>query len=234
MKIEKLILKNFRQYDDLNISLGNDDLCVLIGKMGMGKSNLLNSINWCLYEEEPFLSSTSLGLPILNLKAEDESEEGDSQNVRVELWVKDGDQRLIFIREAEYIVHKDKGIPPTLVNKPEIEVKVSDDSGNYDIIYGEDAKDYVERFVPSAIKEYFFFDGERLNRYFKETSRQRIKNAIYQISQTQLLGNLETRLSTIIKELEKDISRKDKALAEVTALLTLKKKLSYLWEDGGK
>jgi len=37
-----------------------------------------------------------------------------------------------------------------------------------------------------------------------------------------------------IKELEKEISKKDKALAEVTALLTLKKKLSYLWEDEEK
>lgn len=214
MKIEKLILKNFRQYKDLNISLGNDDLYVLIGKMGQGKSNLLNSINWCLYEEEPFLSSKSLGLPILNLKADDESEEGDSQNVRVELWVKDGDHRLIFVREAEYIVHKDKGIPPTIINKPEIEVKVSDDSGNYDLINGEEANDYVERFVPSTIKEYFFFDGERLNRYFKETSRQRIKHAIYQISQTQLIGNIETRLSTIINELEKEAGRQNPAIEE--------------------
>lgn len=37
-----------------------------------------------------------------------------------------------------------------------------------------------------------------------------------------------------IKELEKEINRKDKALAEVTALLTLKKKLNYLWEDEEK
>ncbi len=34
-----------------------------------------------------------------------------------------------------------------------------------------------------------------------------------------------------IKELEKEINRKDRALAEVTALLILKKKLSHLWEE---
>lgn len=34
-----------------------------------------------------------------------------------------------------------------------------------------------------------------------------------------------------IKELQKEINRKDKALAEVTALLALKKKLSHLLED---
>ena len=37
-----------------------------------------------------------------------------------------------------------------------------------------------------------------------------------------------------IKELEKEINRKDKALSEVTALLVLKKKLISLWGDEEK
>lgn len=36
-----------------------------------------------------------------------------------------------------------------------------------------------------------------------------------------------------VRELEKDLRRKEKALAEVTALLTLKKKLEMLWGDAG-
>ena len=35
-----------------------------------------------------------------------------------------------------------------------------------------------------------------------------------------------------IKELEREVRRKDKALAEVTALLVLKKKLEAIWGDG--
>lgn len=35
-----------------------------------------------------------------------------------------------------------------------------------------------------------------------------------------------------IRELEKDLRRKEKALAEVTALLALKKKLEAMWGDG--
>ncbi|MBB3063669.1 hypothetical protein FHS09_004534 [Microbulbifer rhizosphaerae] len=38
-----------------------------------------------------------------------------------------------------------------------------------------------------------------------------------------------------IKELEKDLHRKEKALAETTALLVLRKKLNALWgEDSGE
>ena len=36
-----------------------------------------------------------------------------------------------------------------------------------------------------------------------------------------------------IRELEHDLRRKEKALAEMTALLVLKKKLDLLWGDGG-
>jgi hypothetical protein len=36
------------------------------------------------------------------------------------------------------------------------------------------------------------------------------------------------------KELERDLSKKDKALAEVTALLILKKKADLLWGTGEK
>lgn len=35
-----------------------------------------------------------------------------------------------------------------------------------------------------------------------------------------------------IKELERDISRKDRALAETTALLVLKKKADLIWGSG--
>jgi hypothetical protein len=35
-----------------------------------------------------------------------------------------------------------------------------------------------------------------------------------------------------IKELERDLSRKDKALAETTALLVLKKKADLIWGRG--
>lgn len=36
----------------------------------------------------------------------------------------------------------------------------------------------------------------------------------------------------VIKELKKEVSKKDKALAEITAILVLKKKLQILLEDG--
>ncbi len=43
MKIKKISLKNFRNYDNLNIEF-NDNLNIVIGDNAQGKTNLLESI----------------------------------------------------------------------------------------------------------------------------------------------------------------------------------------------
>ena len=57
MRFSSIQLKNYRQYEDLNIEFeyGTHDLHVLIGDNGTGKTNLLNAFTWCLYGEEPHL-----------------------------------------------------------------------------------------------------------------------------------------------------------------------------------
>ena len=61
------------------------------------------------------------------------------------------------------------------------------------------------------------------------------KDEIFEVMNKKNENKIELRKAKgKIKELEKEINRKDKALAEVTALLALKKKLNHLWEDEEK
>ena len=46
MKINTLKLKNFRNYDDLEVNFGNS-LNIFVGKNAQGKTNLLESIYYC-------------------------------------------------------------------------------------------------------------------------------------------------------------------------------------------
>lgn len=58
------------------------------------------------------------------------------------------------------------------------------------------------------------------------------KDEIFDVMDKNNIDKIELRKAKEkIKELEKEINRKDKTLAEVTALLMLKKKLSHFWED---
>ena len=45
------------------------------------------------------------------------------------------------------------------------------DMGNTKILEDEDAMLVAENFVPYAIKEFFFFDGERLDNFFEKKKK---------------------------------------------------------------
>ena len=208
MRIEKIKLKNYRQYRDVELSFkqtSGNDLHIIVGKNGMGKTNLLNAINWCLYKEEPHLSKDSEQLPRLNLKTIENAEEGEKRQVAVELWIQiDNKQRIIFTRKSDYIIHKNSLPSPS---SSVFEVKIVDDKGNTNILTEEEAQNKVERFVPQGISNFFFFDGERLDNYFKEATGLRIKNAICGISQIDLLYHIGDRLNTVLKDFQRDAGK---------------------------
>jgi len=147
MRIEKIKLKNYRQYRDVEISFkqtSENDLHIIVGKNGTGKTNLLNAINWCLYKEEPHLSKDSELLPLLNTKTIAESDRV-TQKVLVELWIQvDNRQRIIFSRRGYYYVQKDS---PPLFSSSEFDVEITDNRGT-NILEGDDAQAVVDRFVP--------------------------------------------------------------------------------------
>ena len=60
MKIKKIILKNYRNYDNLEIDF-NDNLNIIIGDNAQGKTNLLESI-YVLAVTKSFLSINDKGL----------------------------------------------------------------------------------------------------------------------------------------------------------------------------
>ena len=54
MKIETIELKNYRNYDSLEVALG-DKLNVIVGKNAQGKTNLLESVFLCAIGRSPRL-----------------------------------------------------------------------------------------------------------------------------------------------------------------------------------
>ena len=202
MRIEKIKLKNYRQFKDIEFNFkkeSENDLYIIIGKNGTCKTNMLNAINWCLYGDEPHFSKDSQQLPILNLKTIEESEDGKNYEILAEVYVKSEDNKnMTFLRKAIFKVYKDKQQP--VLQSSEFELKVVDDKGNTQILGEEQANSFVERFVPKRIREFFFFDGERLDNYFKEATSQNISNAVLKISQIDLLDRMEDRLDKILKE----------------------------------
>jgi len=231
MRIKNVKLKNYRQFKDIEISFdkGSDiDLHICIGVMGTGKTNLLNAINWCLYNDEPYLSRKSQQLPLLNLNRIAEAKQGEDKKVAVEVQAEAEEENyIIFTREAIFRVYG-QGENPKL-QETNFEVKVSDERGNVKILKNEEAESYVERFVPRKVREFFFFDGERLDKYFREATGENIRHVISVISQIDLLDRVYHKIEIIrgetrkeagkvnprINEIREDLERKENNLKEV-------------------
>jgi len=209
MRIERLYINNYRQFREIELRFTKNskrDLHIILGKNGVGKTNILNAINWCLYKEEPHLSKDSQQLPILNLQTVEDSQEGEDRDVRVEIGINtDDDRRIAFSRKASYRVYKG-GNKPAIQNS-DFEVRL-DDIGGTKIISGDDTSNYVERFVPINIREFFFFDGERLDNYFRKNTAQNVRHSIFLISQVELLENrIEHRLHETLSDLRKEAGK---------------------------
>jgi DNA sulfur modification protein DndD len=225
MRIKSISLHNYRQYKDVFLNFTNkqkNELYVFIGKNGTGKTNILNAINWCLYNEEPHLSQDSEGLPILNNLAYQNAEEDAPVKVQVEITIEmENGLPIVFSREETFKIKNNKEISKS----QKFKVIKKDEKLNDIILENDKARECVERVVPKNIREYFFFDGERLDNYFKIPGEV-IKPAIIDISKINYLFRMNERIENIsrgykreagkvsdkIHELQEDLEKKTEEL----------------------
>lgn len=222
MRISRIKTENYRQLKNLDIEFSkkqHNDLSIFIGRNGHGKTNLLNAINWCFYGLEPHLSKNSKKLPIINLNSIQNSDEEKDEVVKVEVSTETKEKdKFIFSRESRFRIYN--GEP----KKQETKFKViAYDENNNPKIYDEE-KEYVRRFFPEAIREFFFFDGERLDNYFKEATAQNIRNAVFRISQIDLLEHVEKRLNKLSKEFRREASKNSPEIKIIESNLEKKEK----------
>lgn len=209
MRIEKITLRNYRQFRDTQITFPkrpDTDLHFIIGTNGTGKTNVLNAINWCLYGEEAHLSKDSQKLPLMNLRTISKTQVGKESEVYVKVWTEtEQGSPITFLRRSRFRKHSDDSLASQGTT---FEVTYVDEHGNTRIVSDEEARVWVERFAPERIREFFFFDGERLDRYFREATGQNIRHAVFQISQIDLLETqIDRKLETVLGSLRKEAGK---------------------------
>lgn len=71
MSLNYIKIKNFRSFEGEYEIKFNEDISVVLGNNGTGKTNLVNAISWCLYGQEIIGSNNNESFKIINLNAED-------------------------------------------------------------------------------------------------------------------------------------------------------------------
>ena len=111
MRIDKIEIKNFRQYRDVTFEFKNnenEDLHIILGKNGMGKTNLLNAITWCIYDQEFHLGNKDSSMPRVNLAAYNEAKENWEKTIYVEviITVSSNTESIIYSRKQPFTINK--------------------------------------------------------------------------------------------------------------------------------
>ena len=205
MKIKRLEINNFRQYYGkivIDFSTDNNrNTTIIQGKNGEGKSNLMNSITWCLYGDELFKSETNIGRSIANTTA---VIKGNYQgaDVSVKMYLEDGEKEYIAERK-QHFEQKSGGI---VSRTPTFTVHEKDVRGT--VLVNQPDWFVEKRFIPKDLRGFFFFDGERISSYFVETTAN-IKPNVEKIAQIDTIKGAINTLGKIKSSLWKDMKKYD-------------------------
>lgn len=215
MRIERVSINNFRQYKNVVFEFdknGQYDLHIILGNNGIGKTNLLNAISWCLYGEESHLGNEKRARKRINSTVLEEaiSSGADKCSVTVAVTIGVDNKHITFERSQDFKANKE-----AFDFKPSFVVTVMASSGNEVITDSERIDNLLKQCLPKDIKEYFFFDGEQLDKYFISNQGGKIHQAIYNISQVNLLDSMRDRLGKVIHDFQDEAGSKNVGIKQL-------------------
>ena len=215
MILNKVKIKNYRQYKDVEIDFasGGKNFTIIQGNNGTGKSTLLNALSWCLYGEEPHDYGDNSAMGYCNNKAAFLANDGEKITVSVQMEFNDKGKILTFKRKIYYTKNNNE-----VIKSLGTIFEAYEQVGN-DIKTSNNDAYIIDQKIPREIEEYFFFDGALLGKYFQSTSSSRIKSSILELSQINLLSNVEKNTKSLISKYNKDLKKIAPKLGEASIKL---------------
>lgn len=163
MLLKSIKLENFRQFADGQIDFSTDpaqNVTLIIGENGTGKTTFAQAFFWCLYGETTFTDKN-----LLNRNVSESMTPDQTETVKVVLTLTHGSADYQIIRTQEYkksYSNKVQGAN-TVLN---ISVKSAD--GNTRYLRPLECETEIKKILPKELSHYFFFDGERIEKMSKE------------------------------------------------------------------
>ena len=199
MKLEFARIVNYRQFfgqQDIEFSIFPDlNISVFHGDNGAGKTSLFSAINWCLYER----GIEGIG-EIVSKRALNEAGEGKEITTSVQISFQHqgkvyvADRYLVVIKTEKGYREKAKGFTLSRYKK----------SG--DLVSEPNPIGTMNSILPSNVRPYFFFDGEKMDDLTKANSEE-VKEAIRNMMRLPAIERAKEHLNAIAAEYRKEMAR---------------------------
>lgn len=208
MKLDQIVLHNFRQYfGEQKLIFSQDiqkNITIVHGKNGAGKTSLFLAINWCLYGDVVLKEGVSNLAELVSKEAISESQIGDTIQTSVQL---------TFIHEGErYSVLR------SLIGVKQLHNFISfTNEGDFTMIrmrWGSNKTELVDNpigrmnvILPSNVRTYFLFDGEKIDNFAKPEAKDDVRYAIYNVLRLEILERAKKHLDDIASEYRRESKR---------------------------
>jgi DNA sulfur modification protein DndD len=170
MLLKSLVIKDFRQFkgkQEISFATDNNqNVTMIMGDNGTGKTTLAQVFTWCLYGETTFedkiLLCKSTSVPMLP---------NTEETVRAELTLEHNGTEYTVISEQRYRKDGNGIIKP--VGQRSFTIAFKKPDGTRDYVKELDTEIRMKEILPRELSKYFFFDGERIESMSKEIKRGR-------------------------------------------------------------
>ncbi len=205
MEFDTLQVKNFRQYyGEQSAEFSQDDdqnVTVIHGANGAGKSALRNTFLWLFYNE------VDLPQPehIANERAMAQADVGDRIRVEVELEFDHEERHYWTERYAEYEKQANDDLDGELVDEG-AHVQYRDVDGK--TVTPENPNTSLERFIPERLSHLFFFHGEEIDQLSRSDNQDKVREAIRNLMGLEILERSIRHLEWVQKnEFEEEMEK---------------------------
>ncbi len=188
--INRINITNFRQYRNVSLTFDSSKgVFLFIGKNGMGKSNFLNAICWCLYNKQPFKFHDK-AKKLLNEETAREKTQYEEVKVSIEVNI---DNKLFLFQRTQRETQMSKFIVMSKQGEDWIEFP------NPTVI--------VNNFLPESVSQFFLFDGEAVQNLYKGSYSDNLRDGVWKVSDVTLLDRASKDLSGTKDQLRKFVSK---------------------------
>lgn len=175
MKIRSITLKNFRQfYGEHHLELSvkeNENITVIHGENGGGKTSILNAFKWVLYEDTDLDTGDK---KLLNTRTFVEASETEEMELSVTLKFEHDEKEYEAVRTQTFrkIDGEQQKIGSAELSLSYLDVidGYQNDRGNPEVS--------IKRILPKNLHNYFFFHGENIQNLASVQGSSSVKDAI--------------------------------------------------------